>query len=195
MEKNDTVEGGKGGGNGLKVPRVVRITKRFRDATDRDPATRLNGCPIEARAATAAAASSADSSPDLYPSGARDRPLEAILRPIAFPKYPERGRWAGSASFSPPVGPGRARTTTSSAATSTIPGARASSSRRSLRPKIVVAQGIHRLFADGTRGRRRRTSLGVFLLHLAHGAAAHDQHGVSARAHAGVLKMDQVVAR
>ena len=64
-----------------------------------------------------------------------------------------------------------------------------------LAPQIVVAQGIHRLFADGTRGRRRRTSLGVVLLHLAHGAAAHDQHGVSARAHAVVLKMDQVVAR
>ena len=68
---------------------------------------RLNGCPIEARAATAAAASSADSSPDLYPSGARDRPLEALLRPVAFPKCPENGRWASrvrEAEFRSPCG-------------------------------------------------------------------------------------------
>ena len=68
---------------------------------------RLNGCPIEARAATAAAAGSADFSPDLYPSGARDRPLEAILRPVAFPKCPENGRWASrvrEAEFRSPCG-------------------------------------------------------------------------------------------
>ena len=64
---------------------------------------RLNGCPIEARAATVEAASSAEFFPDLYPSGARDRPLEAILRPIAFPKHPERGRWARSGRPGGPV--------------------------------------------------------------------------------------------
>ena len=47
---------------------------------------RLNGCPIEARAETEAAASSADFPPTSNPSGARDRTLEALLRPVSVPE-------------------------------------------------------------------------------------------------------------